>query len=299
MLIPPVQVWSNGRERDPMTGRIVKVHTIFINAAVRSVPEGRIVQLDSISAGVIFENGERHDFSTNSSVYWHFWTNLAQATSICQALGLMPPALENEKLQAHTLRLFSIADEKSKAFLGRRGTLSATLKLEELAFHQDVSMPARPGASSVHNGQKWSVGDVSVVEGHAVADLRHLRLSSMLITDGAARADYYWSEAFRHGFVLLNRKRGEFALSTDRWNSADTPIWTLDINMKHIKFGDPWAIGGSMVKVPMDDAWLADAELIILTAEPAGTLSKTVTLENFEIPRPDDAPDAAPAPFWQ
>ena len=299
MLIPPAQVWSNGLERDPATGRILKAQTYSINAAARSVPEGRIVQLDSVSAGVVFENGERHDFSTNGSVFWHFWTNLEQATSLCRALGLTPPALENEKLQAHGLRLFSIANEKSKAFLGRRGTLSVTIKLEELAFHEDVSLPARSGASSVHGGQKWSVGKVSIVDGHAVADLRHLRLSSMLITDGAARPDYYWSEAFRHGFVLLNRKRGEFALSADRWNSADTPIWTLDINMKRIKFGDRWATGGSMVKAPMDDAWLEDAELVILHAESAGTFSKTVTLENFQIPQAEDAPDSTPAPFWQ
>ncbi len=297
MLFPPSQLWTSGYERDPSTGRTIRTHTVAINAAVRSVPEGRIVQLDSLSSRVLFENGEQGVFPVNSRVFWNHWTQQAQASSICRRLGLTPPTLDAEKVRPSWLRLFSFSNEMARKYSGRRGTLSVALNLHELAFREDIRLPAKPGATWVREGQMWSVGKVGIVDGGAVAELRHLRITSMLITEGEARPDP-WNNN-KHGFVLLNRKRGEFALSADRWNSQDTPIWAMEINLKHIKFGDRWQAGGIPVKGPIDDAWLADAELIILSAEPAGTLEKTVVLQNFEIPMAEDKPVQDPAPFWQ
>ena len=298
MLFPPAQVWSNGYVRDPANGRIFRTQSVAINAAIRSVPDNRIVELDSISSQLLLDGGEQQDFPSNGREYWRYWTSQAQATSLCRHLGLTPPSAESEQVKPHYLRLFAIANEKAKAFWGRRGTLTATLKLHELAFRDDITLPARSGATWVHGGQMWRVGKVGVADGGAVAEIRHMRVTSMLITEGNARPDP-WSDVNRHGFVLLNRKKGEFALSTDRWNSQDTPIWAVEMNQKHIKFGDRWQAGGGVVKGPIDDAWLADAELVILAAEPAGTLTKSVVLENFVLPAAEESQESAPAPFWQ
>jgi hypothetical protein len=58
-------------------------------------------------------------------------------------------------------------------------------------------------------------------------------------------------------------------------------------------------VGGSPVDDPIDESWLADAELVILSAVPVGSFEKQLVLENFEIPQSEEMPESEAAPYWQ
>jgi hypothetical protein len=298
MLIPPTITWGYGSVNDPATGRAVRAHTVAMNAAMRSVPEGRIIQVESIASTIRYPDGEELPFGSTGKVYWPFYSGLAQAQAICRELGLVPPAPYPDDSRRPVLRLFSVSNEKAKALSGKRGTLTATLKLYELAFHDVASIPARPGARLVRDGQMWKIRNIEVLKGSIVVALQHLRATSVLITQGPARPDFR-SDGYRFGFVLLNRKRGEFSLSNFRWPSEDTPQWTVDINNHNISFGQPWKVGGPPIDTPLDESWISDAEMVIMSAVPVGTFEKQLTLENFEIPQAPDTPDSVPASYWQ
>jgi len=298
MLIPPATTWGYGWINDPATGKAVRAHTVALNAAIRSIPEGRIIQVESISSTMRYPDGEELPLGSTGKGYWPFYSGLAQARAVCRELGLAAPAPYPDDARQPLLRLFSVSNEKSAALSGKRGTLTATLKLYELAFHDLASIPARPGARLVRDGQMWKIRNIEVKKDAVIVVLQHLRATSVLITQGLARPDFR-SDGYRFGFVLLNRKRGEFSLSSFRWPSEDTPQWTVDINNHNIAFDHPWKVGGSPIDTPIDEAWISDSEMVIMSAVPVGTFEKQLTLGNFEIPPAPEAPDTVPASYWQ
>jgi hypothetical protein len=58
-------------------------------------------------------------------------------------------------------------------------------------------------------------------------------------------------------------------------------------------------VGGPPIDTPLDESWISDAEMVIMSAVPVGTFEKQLTLENFEIPQAPDTPDSVPASYWQ
>jgi len=298
MLMTPAVTWSYGWVNDPVTGRAVRAHTVAMSAAIRSIPEGRIIQVESVTSRVHFPDGEELAPQPTGKEYWPFYSSFAQAEAVCRELGLVAPTHFKEPNGRSLLRLFSVANEKAVALAGKRGTLTATLKLYELAFREVAGVPARPGARWVRDGQAWKIRSLTVDKGVVDAGLQHLRATSILITQGSARPDYR-ADGYRYGFALINRKRGEFALSSYRWGSSDNPQWTVDINSRDVTFNQLWKIGGAPVDGPLDESWLADAELEIMSAVPVGTFDKQVTLANFEIPQVEELPEAESGPYWQ
>ena len=298
MLMPPAVTWSTSYVNNPATGKTVKAHTVAMNAAMRSIPEGRIIQIDSITSALRFPGGEELQFQPIGRAFWPYWSSLTQATAISRELGLAPPAPSKEQAKQPRLRLFTVPNEKAVALAGKRGTLTVTLKLYELAFHQVASLPARPGAHWTRDGEMWRVAKISFEKGAPSAVLEHLRATSILINEGPARPDYR-PDGYRFGLALHNKKRGEFALSTFRWFSMDLPQWTIDRNDRIVTFSEAWKVGGSPVDHPIDESWLADAELVILSAVPVGSFEKQLVLENFEIPQSEEMPESEAAPYWQ
>jgi len=298
MLIPPVVTWSVGYMNDPATGKSVRSHTMALNAALRSIPEGRIIQIESISSAMRFGDGQPLPLEKIGREFWPYWSSVAQATAVCRQLGLQPPALPADAVKQPKLRLFNVPDEMAVAHKGEKGTLTATLKLYELQFRDLARMPAASGSHWTHDGQMWRIRRMALEQGRVVATLQHLRATSVLITEGAARPDSR-PDQYRFALALINRSRGEFALGYHSWSSMDAPQWTVDINTRNAEFTEFWKMGGSPIAVPTDNAWLEGAELVILSAEPVGHFDKQVALRDFEIPQMADGPEADAPPYWQ
>lgn len=298
MLLPPAVTWSWGYANDPSSGKVVRSHTVAIGAAIRSVPAGRIVQVSSVSSLLRFADGQELPLQRIGREFWPNWSSQAQAAAVCRQLDLPVPAAPGPQEKQPTLRLFSVTDKTAGAFSGRKGTLTATLKLYELEFRDMARLPAARGARWTRDGQMWRIQGIALGEGKVVATLQHLRATSVLVTDGPARPDGR-SDRYRYALALVNRARGEFALGHQAWDSSDAPQWTIDINTRSADFSEFWKIGGAQIPAPADPAWLDGAELVILAAEPMGSFDKEVVLRDFEIPQVADHPDTDMPTYWQ
>jgi hypothetical protein len=297
MLKPPAENFGFTYVRDPATRRDVPAETVSIEADMGTAPVGRIVQVESISSKLQFGDGSELTFPTTDRSFWPGWSHAKQVASICKELGLEPPPPQTDGLNSRKLRLFTIASNQARSVSGKPATLSATLKLYELAFHEEMRLPARESVASNHDGQRWELRGINPEDGEVFMTLRHLNATTMFDPSGAATSDR--SDGYLRGFVLLNRKLGEYAFTVDRWGSNYSAPGVLNVTDLYFRFKERWHNGGARAVGAIDAAWLGDAELVILVAKPVGTSEKDISLRNFQVPQPPD--DTAPQekPFWQ
>ena len=298
MLKLPAQNEYSINVREPVTGRDVPARVVSIDAAMDSDPPGRIVQVQSIASKLQFEDGRELALPPIYNPFWPIWSYERQLGSICRELGLTPPTLPREKHYSRPLRLFTIPDEQARAVSGKPARLSSTVTLYEIAFHEQMRLPLRPGAASSHEGQRWEVRGVDISD--AVVDVSMRQLIATTIFDPGGVSASERSDGYTRGMVLLNRKLGEYALTVDRWGSGYQPPGVLSVGDLYFRFKDRFRSDGAIVVGAIDDAWLRDAELVILVAKGVGTSKKTLVLDHFEVPQPPPA-DTTPAekPFWQ
>jgi hypothetical protein len=298
MLKPPSDNnFSSAYIRDWATRRDVPAEFVSIEADMGTAPVGRIVQVQSISSKLRFGDGRELTFPATDRPFWPGWSHARQVASICKELGLDPPPPQIEGPSPRNLRLFTIASDQARSVSGKPATLLATLKLYELAFHEEMRLPAREGVASNHDGQRWELRGINPEDGEVFMTLRHLNATTMFDPSGAATSDR--SDGYLRGFVLLNRKLGEYAFTVDRWGSSYSAPGVLSVTDLYFRFKERWHNGGVRAEGAIDAAWLGDAELVILVAKTVGTFEKAISLDNFQVPKPPDDPGPPDKPFWQ
>jgi hypothetical protein len=297
MLKPPAQTFGSTFVRDPATRRDVPAHRVSIEADMGNVPLGRIIQVQSVSSKLQFADGTELAFPALDRSFWPMWSFAKQAASICRELGLTPPSLPDEKGGVRWLNLFTISSEQARAASGRPVRLSTTLKLYEIAFHEEMRMPARAGAASSHGGQRWDIREIRPSDGEVSMSVRNLVATSMFDPSGAATSGRY--DGYVRGMVLLNGKLGEYAFMVDRWGSAYRPPGVLSVADLFFRFQKRWHNDGTPAAGAIDEAWLQDADFVILVAQPVGAFEKTIALDHFQVPQPPDDSAAPEKPFWQ
>jgi hypothetical protein len=298
MLKLPAENSSFSYIRDPATRRDLPAQTIAVEASLRNVPIGRIVQVQSISSTLRFDDGQELVFPPIEKAYWPAWSNANQVNAICRELGLTAPPLEHVPFDPWRIRLFTIASEKANTVFGKPGRFSATLKMYEIAFHEEARLPAREGASFHHDGQRWDLRGLNSAGGDVKMELRRLTATTMFAPDGGVGTGRR-PDSYVRGFVLLNRRLGEYSLTSDGWGTFYQPPGALAVTERFFRFGKSWRQDGTPAKGAIDDAWLSDAELVILVAESAGTFEKKVVLDDFVVPEAPDTVRPPDTPFWQ
>lgn len=298
MLKPPAAINGFTYVWDAKTKGDVPAQGVSIGASMGDSPPGRIVQVQSISSRLRFENGKELVFPELEKGYWPAWSYARLVDGICRELGLTAPPVQPENDDSRKLKLFVIPSEQARALYTSPARLDAKLTMYELAFHEEMRMPAHPGACSKHDGQRWDLRQINVVDGRAYMLVRHLTATTMFDPRlEPAAADR--SDGYVRGFVLLNRKLGEFSLTRDGWGNFYQPPGVLSVTERYFQFGKRWRQGGSSAEGEIDEAWLRDAELVILAARGVGTFEKNIELDNFHIPEPPDSVGPEEKPFWQ
>jgi hypothetical protein len=263
-----------------------------------NVPLGRIVQVESVASKLRYEDGHELAFPVLDKSYWPAFSGAREVAAICRELGLAIPPLQAEVDDSRRLKLFVIPSEQARSLFDKPATLYSTLKMYEIAFHEEVRMPARPGASSSSDGQRWDLRQIRLAEGRVDVSLRQLVATTMFVESGGESAGRL-TDGYKRGFVLLNRKLGEFSLTGDAWGSAYHPPGVLAAAERYLRFWAIWRQGGSQAVSGIDEAWLNDAELIILSSREVGTFEKKIELDNFYVPEPPDTFRPQDKPFWQ
>jgi len=172
------------------------------------------------------------------------------------------------------------------AYEGRAGAYEARLTLEALRIGRVASMPLRPGASAELNGVETTVLAIRQTSARPDAsrsvysiDLRRATPRSWL----ARPAD-------RVEFALRNRRSGEAVIV---WNGGGFGRETLCHTFMILSRGLAlyYGSGGNL-----DDAWLADAELVMVSLQSLGQFERTIRIENFALPKVEDSKVERPQP---
>jgi len=298
MLKPPAGILGFTYVWDAKTKGEVPAQIVSIKASMGEMPLGRIVQVQTISSKLRFEDGQELAFPTIDKGYWPGWTYSQEVGAICRELGFATPPLRPEGDDSRKLRLFVVPSEQARALYTRPAKLEAKLTMYEIAFHEEMRMPAQTGASASRNGQRWDLRHIDTIGGEANVLLRHLKATTMFDPGGGSvTADH--SDGFSRGYLLLNRKLMEFSLTRDGWGNFYQPPGVLSVTERYFRFGKRWRQGGSSAEGAIDEAWLKDAEFIILASHEVGTFEKRIELDNFYVPEPPDNVRPEAKPFWQ
>jgi hypothetical protein len=298
-LEPPAEVGPADTIRDPESKRDVSARRISMALSLRNVPHGRIARLDAIASSLRLDDGRQVTMPTLTRENWPAWGWNHQLDSICAELGIPAPAPGRLSLDpaATRIQLLDVPIDAAAPFQEVRSTYTGVLKFSELAFRVATRLPVRYGASVTEPGQAWTFDGTTFANGVARLHLRYLFVTSGLVRGREAMP--LARLKLTYGFVLLNRSRGEYALSMGGWGGWDTVFGPLSIIRENAMFHDRFSVEGGGLKGTVDAAWLQDAELLILECAPVGTFEKPVRLDGFVLPRVDAGVPAAVPAFWQ
>ena len=277
----------NGTEwvYDAATHRSHPEKTVVAYADLNGVIPGRYFNVVEGTSTLGLRDGRELKFSPTQQ-YDYAWSNAQRESAICRSLGLKFATIHDEESPQGQLRLFNLPEKQLTALGGLHGRLAMTLVLGETEFREAFRLPMRVGAIHHEPGLLWRIDAVSRTEETPVQiTVRFLRATTMLATRAESRADMDPNPAGGKLFYLVNRKRGDYAFARaepDGWHPGIVGSSRIRMAFNGLRIG-----GRKNSDTPMDDAWLADAELVVLNTELIGKTEKTVVVDDFEVPRVD------------
>jgi hypothetical protein len=250
----------------------------------RAIP-GRFFNLVAGSSILVLRDGRELNFSQTNQ-FEYTWTSAQRESAICRALGFDYAAVRDDPIPQGWIRLFTLPEKQLAALAGLHGRLTVKLVLGETVFGEAFRLPARAGAIHREPGLVWRIAEVArTEEGPVRIAVRFLRATTMLASRGDARADINPDPASGKLFYLVNQKRGDYAFS---WpSSVGWKPGIVATSRMEIEFNSLHSGGRKSTNFPMDEAWLADAELVVLRTDAVGKTEKTVVVDDFEVPRAD------------
>jgi hypothetical protein len=164
------------------------------------------------------------------------------------------------------------------------GDYRATIACAAVRASEVAAVPLRAGAVARAEAQEITVLGLRRVATPSAPDKLHLEVR-------AARTPLLFPR-LTPGivYVLRNRRLGEIVMGMEGYRLADSGWGALGgarVRYKEIAF--PPAAGRPM---PLDDAWLGEAELVLVSLREEGTFSKTIHVPDFRVKK-DTAADSA------
>jgi hypothetical protein len=174
------------------------------------------------------------------------------------------------------LQLLTVASSSVYgAYEQKPGTYEARLTLEALRIGRVASMPMRPGESVELNGVETTILGIRQTSPRPDAGPT---LYSIDLRRATPRS-WLGRPADRVEFVLRNRRRGEAIIV---WSgggfSQESHCHTFVVTSRGRAQFD-------RSDLSIDDPWLADAELVMVSLQSLGQLEKTIRIENFVLPK--------------
>ena len=298
MLRAPADVQGSTYIRDPATHHDVLAYIASMEVSLGGVPLGRTIALESLRSTLQLSDGRPLELPVTRNSPWPYWTSVVERAAICRALGIAHPPFPDEKDESRRLNLFTITPEQGAPFEMRPARYSGVMVFDELAFHEETRLPVRVGASSSRMGQVWKLEGLEESDGLAIVELRFLVATTILVPDGPARIGLPWNN--RRGFVLMNRTRDEYAFPMGGgWGSWEPATGPLSVVRRFSRFGKHFHNDGSPAGDTLDGAWLREADVVVLAAQPVGKFEKRIALDDFVLPELPVNKQFEKAPFWQ
>lgn len=272
-------IWDTTLRRDrPET-------VVALSVSLGGVPPGRMFTLGAVTPTLTLR-GEPEAVSSGLWQYSSWWSRTLREAAVRRALGFEFSAEGKTEATGSMVGVFSLPEKRLTALGGARGHLTLKFNLSERALHEEVRLPLRAGATWRRDGEMWRI-DAAGLDDEAglTLTLSYLRATSMFAPYGSAKPDLGSGMPGR-GFVVLNRSRGEYAMASSTGDRELAGV--VAGGTRTFKVVDFHRAGRAVTAARPDNAWLAEAELVILESKPVAEIPKVVELANFVMPRPDE-----------
>ncbi|GAB5559397.1 MAG: hypothetical protein SynsKO_10440 [Synoicihabitans sp.] len=196
--------------------------------------------------------------------------------------------------------LVTLPTQTLKSFEQQLATVETRFVLS-LAEPKILSTSApRSGERTAHNGEVFQTRSPKFLKnGDLEIPVLNSRATSLLYPRGIHRPDRQKSGRF-YGFALVNRSRNEASISIRYGSILVFHQGAFPTRMVKPRFRGAESLSptsSDLEPTPLDQAWLEEAELVIVAAHPIGEASQTVTFRDLKLPSPELPKEADPTVF--
>jgi hypothetical protein len=192
-----------------------------------------------------------------------------------------------EEEEAHASPIFTAPIDDYRRHVGQAGRLDVTTTVTLGRSRVTAELPIRLGSRYEDGTVTEVLTSIHRDDGECHIGFRETQVSLLFAPSATVHRRIFF---FRFNpdviFVLRNRRRGEaFWPQNGATFGFGWPSRTrVDESMIMLAYRDL-----STRKI-IDDAWLADADLVRIEAEPIGSVEERIVVPAFTIPAPDDQP---------
>lgn len=178
--------------------------------------------------------------------------------------------------------LLQINNDEYLKYQSVSGTYSAEAILAASRYDKAAELPLKKGTRYDKGSEHIVINDILRETGGCSIILRNIKVS--MLFDRNKEAVIPSLPSVDTVYVLVNRKRGEAFLPDRNWMNIGKMFQShskrLQADMDEIKFS---CIKEHRTLPEINDAWLADATLVILKTVKLGEFSKPINIENFSL----------------
>jgi len=250
---------------------------------ITGLPQGVAVNLNKLRAIKLkIDNSDIPGLASSLSSHstYELLENKDKLDAIEQTIGT--PLVNKDNYGNAFTKLLQINNDEYLKYLSASGTYSAEAVLAAYRYDKAAELPLKKGARYDKGSEHIVINDILRETGGCNIILRNIEVS--LLFDGKNDVVSPYLLSVDTVYVLVNRKRGE-AFLPDRNRMQIGRIFQshskrLQANMDEIIFS---CIKENRSLPEINDAWLADAALVILKTVQLGEFSRPINIENFSL----------------
>jgi hypothetical protein len=262
-------------------GQATDKKTIYARARVEGTTPPVVPEIDRLDGWLTFDDGSRVPLAGRSAAY-----SVESTWNAIEVEKLLAVRFVNiEQEGATDVPVVSLASAEYARRAGTSGRLAGTALLVLRTYHVAAELPARPDAAYDHGTEHAVVTGVYNESGDCTVNVRETQVSLLLAPNPHAYRRMYM---FRFNpdvlYVLRNRARGE--AFWPRFGASVGFGWPSRTRIEEIMA--PSVYRSNIASNPplprIDDAWMADAEVVRIEADSVGMVTRPIEPSTFTIP---------------
>ena len=243
------------------------------------VPPPLVAEVDLADGMLLLDAGTRVSIEMNRDELARAW-NLSGVEALLD--GARTANRPAEGIDGIPVVLTTSADLRTIDPIGR---LSMRLWLRTSAYRVAAVLPLEMGARRVDDTTQTAIASFACTDDYCGVELEELRLRLLRSPDASLPSRFLPAPREDALYLLRNRKRGEVL-----WPISDpTDIgWP---SMRRLQRSNPKLVfratpGGDGRRVRIDDAWIADAEIVRIESQLGDIVRRRVEVDRFAVVTP-------------
>ncbi len=250
------------------------------NLTVSGLTSGLAASIASIRSKIVYPDGKTFiwDGDGNANLTRMANNNQWDSEAIRHALGGI--SIVNEKEQSHSYEtLFELDSDLFYKYGEMKGVYTADVALDVYKCERVATLRLQKKARFDSGSEHVVVTDV-LREPHGCSVILSSKNVKLLFAADARPEMANMMGKQKALYVLRNQKLGQAFVPKQDLN-AGASMWMLQMNERLVNMPIRSRYESDYKDSPIDEAWLADADLVRIEAVEVGTLSKSLRIEDF------------------